>query len=88
MLDAVRSKDLWERVVLKEFDDEEWKENFRKTCSSFNKLCGMMEGVLKPEDVTVCAPVPLEMRVAIVLYKLASCVKYRVVANQASTNEL
>ena len=48
----------------------------------------MMEGVLKPEDVTVCAPVPLEMRVAIVLYKLASCVKYRVVANQASTNEL
>ncbi|KAK0146637.1 Protein ALP1-like [Merluccius polli] len=41
-----------------------------------------MEGVLKPEDVTVRAPVPLEMRVAIVLYKLASCAEYRVVANQ------
>uniref|UniRef100_A0A671XEC2 DDE Tnp4 domain-containing protein n=1 Tax=Sparus aurata TaxID=8175 RepID=A0A671XEC2_SPAAU len=75
-------KDWWERVVLKEFDDEEWKENFRMTCRSFNKLCGMMEGVLKPEDVTVRAPVPLEMRVTIVLYKLASCLKYRVVANQ------
>uniref|UniRef100_A0A671VQ44 DDE Tnp4 domain-containing protein n=1 Tax=Sparus aurata TaxID=8175 RepID=A0A671VQ44_SPAAU len=78
----VRSKDWWERVVLKEFDDEEWKENFRMTRRSFNKLCGMMEGVLKPEDVTVRAPVPLEMRVAIVLYKLASCAEYRVVANQ------
>uniref|UniRef100_A0A671UEH1 DDE Tnp4 domain-containing protein n=1 Tax=Sparus aurata TaxID=8175 RepID=A0A671UEH1_SPAAU len=78
----VRSKDWWERVVLKEFDDEEWKENFCMTRRSFYKLCGMTEGVLKPEDVTVRAPVPLEMRVAIVLYKLASCAEYRVVANQ------
>ncbi|XP_059916153.1 uncharacterized protein LOC132464015 [Gadus macrocephalus] len=78
----VRSKDWWERVVLKEFEDEEWKDNFRMTRRSFNKLCGMMEGVLKPDVVTVRAPVPLEMRVAIVLYKLASCAQYRLVANQ------
>ena len=39
---------------------------------------GMMEGVMKPEDVTICAPVTLEMRVAIVLYKVASCAEYRV----------
>ena len=42
----------------------------------------MIEGVLKPEGVTIHAPVPLEMQVAIVLYKLPSCAKYRVVANQ------
>ena len=78
----VRSKDWWERVVLMEFDDEEWKENFRMTRRSFNKLCVMMEGVMRPESVTVRAPVPLEMRVAIVLYTLASCAQYRIVANQ------
>ena len=78
----VRSKDWWERVVLMEFDDEEWRDNFRMSRRSFNKLCGMMEGVLKPEVVTVRAPVPLDMRVAIVLYKLASCAPYRVVASQ------
>ncbi|XP_051963804.1 uncharacterized protein LOC127630384 isoform X1 [Xyrauchen texanus] len=78
----VRSRDWWERVVLKEFTDCEWKENFRMTRRSFNKLCVLMEGVLSPQDVTVRAPVPLQMRVAIVLYKLASCAEYRVVANQ------
>ncbi|XP_061586881.1 uncharacterized protein LOC133451756 [Cololabis saira] len=78
----VRSKDWWERVVLKEFSDEEWKENFRMSRRTFDKLCGLMSCVLKPEDVTVRAPVPLQMRVAIVLYKLASCSEYRVVANQ------
>uniref|UniRef100_A0A1A8S174 DDE Tnp4 domain-containing protein n=1 Tax=Nothobranchius rachovii TaxID=451742 RepID=A0A1A8S174_9TELE len=78
----VRSKDWWERVVMKEFSDPEWKESFRMTRSSFHKLCGFMEGVLSPQDETVRAPIPLEMRVAIVLYKLASCAEYRVVANQ------
>ncbi|KAM4541681.1 uncharacterized protein PAE49_018607 [Odontesthes bonariensis] len=78
----IRSKDWWERVVLTEFDDEDWKKNFRMTRRSFNKLCGIMEGVMKPERVTVRAPIPLEMRVAIVLYKLASCAEYRVVAKQ------
>ena len=54
-----------------EFDDEEWKDNFRMTRRSFNKLCGMMDhGVMKPEDVTVRAPVQLEIRVVIVLYEL------------------
>jgi len=77
----IRRKDWWERVVLTEYDDEDWKKNFRMTRRSFNKLCGFMEGVMKPEVVTVRAPIPLEMRVAIVLYKLASCAEYRVVAN-------
>jgi len=76
----IRSKDWWERVVMTEYDDEDWKTNFRMTRRSFNKLCGIMEGVMKPEVVTVRAPILLEMRVAIVLYKLASCAEYRVVA--------
>ena len=58
----IRSKDWWERVVLTEYDDEDWKRNFRMTRRSFNKLCGIMEGVMKPEVVTVRAPIPLEMR--------------------------
>ena len=35
-----------------------------------------------PDDATVRAPIPLMMRVAIVLYKLGSCGEYRLVANQ------
>ncbi|XP_049914823.1 putative nuclease HARBI1 [Epinephelus moara] len=73
----VRSTDWWERVVMKEFSDTEWKDNFRMTRRSFENLCGLMEGVLSPQEVTVCAPIPLQMRTAIVLYKLASCVPCR-----------
>lgn len=78
----VRSKDWWERVVLKEFTDTEWMETFRMTRRSFDKLCGLMEGVLSPQSVTVRAPIPLQMRVAIVLYKLACCAEYGIVAKQ------
>uniref|UniRef100_A0A3P9JGM7 DDE Tnp4 domain-containing protein n=1 Tax=Oryzias latipes TaxID=8090 RepID=A0A3P9JGM7_ORYLA len=46
------------------------------------KLCSLMESHMVPEDVTVRAPVPLIMWVAVVLYKLGSCAEYRVVENQ------
>ncbi|KAL2091347.1 hypothetical protein ACEWY4_013610 [Coilia grayii] len=78
----IRSKMWWERDVLTLYDDEDWKNNFRMTRGSFQKLCGVMEGIMKPEEVTVRAPIPLEMRVAIVLYKLASCAEYRIVAKK------
>ncbi|XDV14258.1 hypothetical protein PO909_002432 [Leuciscus waleckii] len=78
----VRSKDWWERVVLLEFSDLEWKQNFRMKRQSFTRLCGLVEEFMSPEDVTIRNPIPLIMRVAIVLYKLGSCAEYRVVANQ------
>ncbi|KAL7395855.1 hypothetical protein ABVT39_024490 [Epinephelus coioides] len=37
---------------------------------------------MAPDEVTVRAPIPLTMRVAVVLYRLGSCGEYRLVANQ------
>ncbi len=54
---------------------------------SFNRLCHMMERVMIPSKDTVRAPVPLAVRVAIVLYKLGSCAEYRVVANQLGVHK-
>ncbi len=42
----------------------------------------MVEGFITPEEETVRNPIPLIMRVTVVLYKLGSCAEYRVVANQ------
>ncbi|XP_054589578.2 uncharacterized protein [Nothobranchius furzeri] len=78
----VRSQDWWERVVMMEFTDTDWRENFRMSRQSFAKLCGMMERVMEPSAVTIRTPVPTGMRVAMVLYKLASCAEYRLIANQ------
>ncbi|CAN9513513.1 unnamed protein product [Ophioblennius macclurei] len=76
----VRSKEWWERVVLKEFTDDEWREHFRMRRASFDKLCVLMTRTLSPRDVTVRAPIPLQMRVAIALYKLSTCAEYRLIA--------
>nr|XP_054597199.1 uncharacterized protein LOC129163470 [Nothobranchius furzeri] len=78
----VRSQDWWERVVMMEFTDTDWRENFCMSRQSFAKLCGMMERVMEPSVVTIRTPVPTEMRVAMVLYKLASCAECRLIANQ------
>ncbi|KAL2101891.1 hypothetical protein ACEWY4_003652 [Coilia grayii] len=78
----IRDRSFWDRVVLKEYTDEDWRCNFRMSWRTFDKLYGLMSEVMKPDDVTVQAPILLPMRVAIVLYKLAGCAEYRVVANQ------
>ena len=69
----VRSRDWWDRVVLYHYTDTEWKEDFRMTRSSFMKLCGLVEEAMAPDEITVRAPIPLTMRVAIVLYRLGTC---------------
>lgn len=78
----VRSRDWWNRIVLQEFTDEDWKSNFRVSRRSFVKLCGLTESFMSPNAVTVREAIPLQMRVAIVLYRLGSSGEYRMVANQ------
>ncbi|TSK77102.1 Protein ALP1-like [Bagarius yarrelli] len=76
----VRSRDWWERVVLHEFSDAEWREHFRMCRRSFVKLCNLMKDVISPGEMTVRPAIPLEMRVAIALYKLGGCAEYRSIA--------
>ena len=77
----VRSQDWWERVVLREFSDQEWQENFRMSRQSFVKLCKLMKNI-SPEEVTVRRAIPLALRVAMVLYELGTSAEYRLIANQ------
>ncbi len=58
-----------------------WNET-KRLHESFTRLCGLIEGFRSPEEETIRNPIPLNMRVAVVLYKLGSCAEYRVVANQ------
>lgn len=76
----MRSRDWWDRVVLQEFSDAEWREHFRMGRRSFVKLCALMKEVMSPGEVTVRPAVPLEMRVAIALSKLGACGEYRSIA--------
>ncbi|XP_067648025.1 uncharacterized protein [Eurosta solidaginis] len=57
-----------------------FKENFRMTRSSFDKLCIRLQK-MKKKDTNYRNEIPLEKRVAIALYALGSSSEYRSIAN-------
>lgn len=71
-------------MVLREFCDQDWRENFRMSRRSFTKLCEMVKDVMSPapDDITVLSAIPLETRVATALYKFGNCGEYRQVPSQ------
>lgn len=50
--------------------------------ANFCELVAALAPFMSPECNYVREPVPVDKRIAIALYKLASCCEYRVVANQ------
>lgn len=51
-----------ERAGLKEVSNGEWRETFPVSRRSFNKLGAKLDRTLRPQEETVHALVPLEMR--------------------------
>lgn len=79
----VRKTDWWFNVVLENFDNKDWIENFRMTKETFLKVCDLVRTDLKPKQNLLLPRIPLsvEKQVAIAIYKLASCGEYRVIGN-------
>lgn len=77
-----RRQDWWDRIVATNFNDNDWRENFRMSRHNFCLLVAAVAPFVSPCENYVRAPVPLGKRVATALYKLASCGEYRIVANQ------
>ncbi|VEN48856.1 unnamed protein product [Callosobruchus maculatus] len=77
-----RSDDWWTRIVKKHFTEDDWLENFRVTPDTFHFICERLRPYLQPKEKYVRTSATVEKKVAITLYKLASCAEYRIVANQ------
>lgn len=79
-----RSTEWWD-VVVQNFDDEEWLENFRVRKGTFDFICDHVRGVLAPHPRPVIKQfhgLSVEKIVAIALYKLAHVAEYKVIGNQ------
>ncbi|KFV96951.1 Putative nuclease HARBI1, partial [Fulmarus glacialis] len=81
---SVRSADWWERVVLKEFGPQDWLEKFRMSKETFFYVCNQLRPGLAPHSThfhphsTHFHPtLPLEKRVAVALWHLATNVEYQ-----------
>ncbi|XP_077970988.1 uncharacterized protein LOC120327785 isoform X2 [Styela clava] len=76
-----RTSEWWDRIVNQHFGNEDWIENFRVSWSTFQYIVEQVRPYMSPKQNWVRPPLPVEKRVAVALYKLASCCEYRVVAN-------
>ena len=77
-----RSSVWWEVDVLGHFTEHQWITYFRMSRETFGELCSALEPHLRPNTPSRRPAVPTRKRVAIALYKLASCCEYRVVAGK------
>ncbi|XP_063062975.1 uncharacterized protein LOC134455685 [Engraulis encrasicolus] len=75
-----RSSDWWEHTAMA-YNDEQWLNDFRVSRETFDYLCRALRPALQRRNTSFRLAIPLEKRVAIALYKLASTVEYRTVAN-------
>ncbi|XP_076837450.1 uncharacterized protein LOC143482801 [Brachyhypopomus gauderio] len=74
------STDWWERVVMTEFQPSDWLERFRMSRETFFLLCGKLKPRLARQDTCLRPALPLEKRVAVALWRLASNVEYRTIS--------
>ncbi|KAJ8395787.1 hypothetical protein AAFF_G00028340 [Aldrovandia affinis] len=75
-----RSNDWWERVAL-HFTDEEWLQEFRLSRETFYFICNKLKSALERKDTAFRLCIPLNKKVAIALWKLATTSDYRTVGD-------
>lgn len=75
------STDWWERVVMTEFQPSDWLDKFRMSRETFFYLCDKLRPRLARQDTCFRLALPVEKRVAVALWRLASNVEYRTISS-------
>lgn len=74
------STDWWERVVMTEFQPSDWLDKFRMSKETFFYLCDKVRPRLARQDTSFRLALPVEKRVAVALWRLASNIEYRTIS--------
>lgn len=74
------STDWWERVVMTEFQPSDWLDKFRMSRETFFYLCETLRPRLARQDTSFRLALPVEKRVAVALWRLASNIEYRTIS--------
>jgi hypothetical protein len=77
----IRSNHWWEYIVQGTFTEQDWKENFRMSQETYLYLCEQLRQELQPESTQLRESVPVEKRVAVTLWCLATTSEYRTIAH-------
>lgn len=78
---TIPSTDWWERVVMTEFQPSDWLDKFRMSKETFFYLCDKLRPRLARQNTSFRQALPVEKRVAVALWRLASNVEYRIISS-------
>ncbi|KAJ8346776.1 hypothetical protein SKAU_G00281770 [Synaphobranchus kaupii] len=76
----LRSSEWWDNIVCN-FTDSQWQRNFRVSRETFHYLCIKVKPAIERKDTALRLCVPLQKRVGIALWKLATSSDYRTVGH-------
>ena len=76
-----RSSIWWDRIVNQSFNKRDWLENFRMSRDPFLYLCSEFKSSLEKRVTAMRRATPLEQRVTIALWRLATNGDYRTIAH-------
>ena len=76
-----RTSAWWDNFVNGIVVEEEWKENFRMSKRTFNKLCAELQPYIKRQETNMRSPVSVQKQVALTLYYLSDEGRLRKVSN-------
>ena len=76
-----RSSFWWEHVVNCTFTSNDWMENFRMSQSTFTYLCNELRQTIQRRDTVMRKAIPVELRVALTLWRLAMTTNYRTIGH-------
>ncbi len=71
----------WDFIVCKTFSRDDWLDNFRMSQSTFNFICTELRISIQRTDTIMRKAVPVEKRVAITLWYLATNTDYRTIGH-------
>lgn len=72
---------VWWQHVFSSWTDCEWKANFRMRRTSFLQLCNSLQPHLQRQTTSFRKPVPVDQRVAICIWRLATNVEFRTISH-------
>ena len=76
-----RSSFWWDHIVNRTFCCRDWLENFRMSQMTFLYICNEISSTIKKADTAMRNAIPVEQRVALTLWFLATNADYRTIGH-------
>ncbi|KAK7354627.1 hypothetical protein VNO80_20092 [Phaseolus coccineus] len=77
-----RSKDWWEQISRKDFPEEEFRQWFRMSRSTFDLICDELDAAVTKKNTMLRDAIPVRQRVAVCIWRLATGDPLRLVSKR------